>query len=109
MEVNQYPDHKYTDKQAEAGAGLGAGAADRNQADASGPQSAAATEGKQDLESQSVTGTVMRHKSRRREWIIFGSAMVAVVLLVVIIVPSVIFGIRQSRPQYSPPKNPYIS
>ncbi|CAG8164180.1 unnamed protein product [Penicillium nalgiovense] len=109
LELNQYADDKHTDKQAEAGAGFGAGTADRNQADASGRQSVAATEGKQDLESQSVTGTVMRHKSRRREWIIFGSAMVAVVLLVVIIVPSVIFGIRQSRPQYNPPKNPYIS
>ena len=109
LELNQYADDKHTDKLVGDGAGAGARAAERNQADVSGGQSTEATEGKQDLESQSVTGTVMRHKSRRREWIIFGSAMVAVVLLVVIIVPSVIFGIRQSRPQYNPPKNPYIS
>ncbi|CAG8885874.1 unnamed protein product [Penicillium egyptiacum] len=105
LELNQYADDKHTDKQAEAGAR----AADGHQADASVRQSAAAADGKQDLESQSVTGTVMRHRSRRREWVIFGSAMVAVVLLVVIIVPSAIFGTRQSRPQYKPPPNPYTS
>ncbi|KAF4770684.1 hypothetical protein N7455_007355 [Penicillium solitum] len=103
LELNQYADDKHRDKQAEAGVEP----ADGNQAEAIGQQSAA--DQRQDLESQSVTGTVMRHKSRRREWIIVGSALGAVVLLVVIIVPSAIFGTRQSRPQYKPPTNPYIS
>lgn len=103
LELNQYADDKHIDKQAEAGAGDANG----NHAEASGQGSAA--DGKQDLESQSVTGTVKRHRSRRREWIIAGSALGAVVLLVVIIVPSVIFGTRRSMPQYKPPTNPYIS
>ncbi|KAJ5589422.1 hypothetical protein N7537_012100 [Penicillium hordei] len=103
LELNQYANDKRTDKQAEAGVEP----ADGNQAEAAGQQSAA--DGKQDPESQSVTGTVMRRRSRRREWIIVGSALGAVVLLVVIIVPSAIFGTRQSRPQYKPPTNPYIS
>ncbi|KAF7524075.1 hypothetical protein PCG10_005979 [Penicillium crustosum] len=102
LELNQYANDKHRDKQAEAGVGP----ADENQADGIGKQPPA--ERKEDPESQSVTGTVMRHKSRRREWIIVGSALGAVVLLVVIIVPSVIFGTRQSRPQYKPPTNPYI-
>lgn len=107
LELNQYADDKHTDKHAEAGVGVGAGSADGNRADASGRQSAA--DGKQDPESHSVTGTVRRHRARRREWVILGSALGAVVLLVVIIVPSAIFGTRQSRPQYTPPTNPYIS
>ncbi|CAI7669743.1 unnamed protein product [Penicillium discolor] len=91
LELNQYADDKHRDKQAEAGVEP----ADENQEEAIGKQSA--TDGRQDLESQSVTGTVMRHKSRRREWIIVGSALGAVVLLVVIIVPSVIFGTHIQR------------
>ncbi|CDM30102.1 hypothetical protein PROQFM164_S02g000251 [Penicillium roqueforti FM164] len=102
LELNQYVDDKHTDKQVEAAVG----AADRGQGDESGRQSAA--DGKQDPESQSVIGTVRRHRPRRREWIIFGSALGAVVLMVVIIVPSAIFGTRQSRPQYKPPTNQYI-
>ncbi|CAI7583285.1 unnamed protein product [Penicillium glandicola] len=105
LELNQYADDKHTDKQAEAGAG--AGAADRNRADESGRQST--VDGRQDTESQSVTETVKRHKSRRREWIMFGSVFGVVVLLVVIIVPSVIFGTRQSRSQYKPPTDLYVA
>ncbi|KAJ5359962.1 hypothetical protein N7517_009153 [Penicillium concentricum] len=102
LELNQYADDRHTEKQVEAGVG----AADENQADTSGRQSTA--DGKQDPESQSVTGTVRRHTSRRREWIIAGSVFGVVVLLVVIIVPSVIFGTRHYRPQYEPPTSPYI-
>ncbi|KAJ5951363.1 uncharacterized protein N7479_009776 [Penicillium vulpinum] len=97
LELTQYADDKYpehTDRQPEAGAG----ATDENQADA-----------RQDPEIQSVTGTVKRHRSRRPEWILFGSILGAIVLLVVIIVPSVIFGTRHSSPQFTPPANPYIA
>ncbi|CAI7577001.1 unnamed protein product [Penicillium viridicatum] len=92
LELNQYADDKHKHKQAEAGIEP----ADGNQTEAIGQQSAA--DRTQDPESQSVTGKVLRRKSRRREWIIVGSAFGAVVLLVVIIVPSAIFGTRQSRP-----------
>ncbi|KAJ5482362.1 hypothetical protein N7475_001174 [Penicillium sp. IBT 31633x] len=101
LELHQYADDKPTDKPAHAGVGVG------DQGNENERQSAA--DGKQDPELESVTGTVKRRKSHRREWIIFGSALGAVVLLVVIIVPSAIFGTRQSRPQYKPPPNPYIS
>ncbi|KAJ5794369.1 hypothetical protein N7457_000968 [Penicillium paradoxum] len=99
LDLHQYTDNEHTDKQAEAGLGI------EDQEDGNGRQSTA--DGKQDPELESVTGTVKSHKSRRREWIILGSALGAVVLLVVIIVPSVIFGIRHSRPQHKPPPNPY--
>jgi hypothetical protein len=101
LELRHYTDDKPTDKQAEPGVG--------DQADASGRQSAIQAKHEQDPELESVTGTVKRHRSHRREWIIFGSVLGTIVVLVVIIVPSAIFGTRQSRPQYKPPPNPYIS
>ncbi|KGO64736.1 hypothetical protein PITC_052810 [Penicillium italicum] len=100
LELHQYADDKQTDKQAEAEAGT----ADEDQAEASGQQSAA--DGSQDLESQSVTGTVKRLSSRWREWIIFGLVLGVVVLVILIIVPAAIFGARQSRPQHELPTNP---
>lgn len=100
LELHQYADDKHTDKQAEAGVGFG---------DQDEGNERPATDGKQDPELESVTGTIQRPKSRRRGWIIFGSVLGAIVLLVVIIVPSVIFGIRQSTPQYKPPPNLYTS
>jgi len=105
LELNQYAGGRHTEKQVAVGAGAEATGAD--QADAKVLQSAA--NGTQDLELQSETGTVRRHKSHRREWIIFVSIFGVVVLLVVIIVPSVIFGIRNSRPEYKPPTSLYIS
>ncbi|KAJ5827671.1 hypothetical protein N7447_004434 [Penicillium robsamsonii] len=104
LELNQYAGDRHTEKQVEAGVG----AADGNQAEASGRRSTEDGKQDQDPESQSVTGTVRRHRSRRREWIIAGSVFGVVILLVVIIVPSVIFGTRHYRPQYEPPKNPYV-
>ncbi|KAJ5494689.1 hypothetical protein N7463_010776 [Penicillium fimorum] len=104
LELNQYADDRHTEKQVEAGVG----AADGNQADVNRPQSTPDETQDQDPELQSVTGTVRRHRSRRREWIIAGSVFGVVVLLVVIIVPSVIFGTRHYRPQYEPSKSPYI-
>ncbi|KAJ5185927.1 hypothetical protein N7491_006203 [Penicillium cf. griseofulvum] len=106
LELNQYADGRHTEKQVAVTAGAETADADADQADAKGLHSAA--DGKQDPESQSETGTVRRHRSHRREWIIFGSIF-GVVILVVIIVPSVIFGIRNSRPEYKPPTSLYIA
>ncbi|QQK46501.1 hypothetical protein Pdw03_1399 [Penicillium digitatum] len=102
LELNQYADEKHTDKQAEAGVE----AADENQTETSRQRSAA--DGKLDPESQSVIGSVWRHRARRREWVIVGLVLGAVVLLVLIIVPSAIFGTRQSRSQHKALPNPYI-
>ncbi|KAJ5872288.1 uncharacterized protein N7529_004641 [Penicillium soppii] len=94
LELNQYVDDNHTDKQVEAGTA--------NPADESGRQST--VDGKLDPESESVTGTVMRRRSHRREWIIASSVLGVVVILVVIIVPSAIFGTRNSKSQNSVPE-----
>ncbi|KAJ5159130.1 uncharacterized protein N7500_008781 [Penicillium coprophilum] len=107
LELNQFADDKHTEKQVEAGVGASAPATDKNETNASGRQSAA--DEKQDPESQSVTETVRRQRYRRREWIIAGSVFATVILLVVIIVPSVIFGTRHYKPHYEQPSNPYIA
>jgi hypothetical protein len=99
LELNQYADDKHTEQQAEAVTG--------NPVDESGRQST--VDGKRDLELESVTGTVKRRRSYRRKWIIAGSVIGVVVILVVIIVPSAIFGTRNSKPQYNPPQNLYTS
>jgi hypothetical protein len=99
LELNQYVEDKHTEQQAEAVPG--------HSANESGRQST--VDGKRDLESESVTGTVLRRRSHRREWIIAGSVVGVVIILVVIIVPSAIFGTRNSKPQYSPPQNLYTA
>ncbi|KAJ5145542.1 uncharacterized protein N7515_000106 [Penicillium bovifimosum] len=103
LALSQYPD----DKRAESGIAAVAAAGNGGQAD--GRLSAIEAKHEQDPEIESMTGTVKRHRSHRREWIIFGSVLGTIVVLVVVIVPSAIFGTRQSRPQYRPPRNPYIS
>lgn len=82
LELNQYIDDKDIDKQVEAGVL------------ATGREST--VDGTRDIESESVTGTVQRRKSHRLQWIIAGSVL-GVVLLVVIIVPSAIFGTRHAK------------
>ena len=94
LELNQYVDDKQADKQAEA---VG------SQADESARQSS--VDGKGDIESDSVSGTVKRRPSHRRQWIIAGSVLGVIVVLVVIIVPSAIFGTRHARAQNSLPQD----
>ncbi|KAJ5297921.1 hypothetical protein PENANT_c012G05937 [Penicillium antarcticum] len=49
-------------------------------------------------ESLTETGTVKRHrKSHRRQWIIAGAVLGVLVLLTVIIVPSAIYGTRETQ------------
>lgn len=85
LELNQYIDDKEIDKQVEAGVHPETGRE-------------STVDGTRDIESESVTGTVQRRKPHRRQWIIAGSVL-GVVLLVVIIVPSAIFGTRHAKAQ----------
>jgi hypothetical protein len=48
-------------------------------------------------ESMTETGTVKRHRSRRRQWIIAGAVLGVLVILTVIIVPSAIYGTRETQ------------
>ncbi|CAG7949825.1 unnamed protein product [Penicillium salamii] len=96
LELNQFVDDKQTHKQAEAGID--------SQADESGRQST--VDGKRDIESDSVSGTVKRRTSNRRQWIIAGSVIGVIVVLVVIIVPSAIFGTRHAKAQNNLPQEP---
>lgn len=91
LELNQYVDDKQADKQAEA--------AVDSQADESARQST--TDGKRDIESDSLSGTVKRRTSHRRQWIVAGSVLGVIVILVVIIVPSAILGTRHAKAQHS--------
>ncbi|KAJ5562205.1 hypothetical protein N7535_003339 [Penicillium sp. DV-2018c] len=113
LALNQYPDDKRSGTVTPAEPGVGAG--DYHQADGTPKalQSARPTpiehdaKHERDPEKESVTGTVKRRRSHRREWIIFGSVLGTIVVLVVVIVPSAIFGTRESRDQYRPPSNPF--
>jgi hypothetical protein len=101
LELNGMPDEKHVERdiekeavsqaeQHESGrqrAGTGNGTINGNGNTNSRPYS----------ESMTETGTVKRHKSHRRQWIIAGAVLGVLVLLVVIIVPSAIYGTRETQ------------
>ncbi|CAG7920159.1 unnamed protein product [Penicillium olsonii] len=96
LELSQFIDDKQINKEAEAGVD--------SQADESGQQFT--VDGKGDIESDSVSGTVKRRTSNRRQWMIAGSVLGVIIVLVVIIVPSAIYGTRHAKAQNKLPQEP---